>query len=419
MMIVSHDRYFLDRVATKVCELDRGRITEYPGNFSAYERQKAERQLVQQRTFEQQQSYVEDQQEFIRRYHYGQRAKQAKDREKKLARMQQDLVDRPTTLSGPAMGFADVARSGDIVIDAHELSKAYDRPLFTGLTIRVERGERVGIIGPNGCGKSTLLKVLLGLEPATSGATRLGHGVIVGYYDQKLENLPLELPAIRAAWPTADPNATEGSVRNLLARFGIRGDRAFQLVGSLSGGEKSRIALVRLVQSRPNLLVMDEPTNHLDIWACEALDRSIQEFDGTVIVVSHDRYFLNRIVERLIVLGGSSPRVIEGNYERYLEIVSQEKTRVTTTSMEQPQPARPTKQRMARKRRFPYRKTADLEKDIANQEQQLATIESNLADPNLYRDGDQVRTVRNQYDAIKTRLAELYEHWEEAVELNG
>jgi ATP-binding cassette subfamily F protein 3 len=419
MIIVSHDRYFLDRVTTKIFELDRGRITEYPGNFSAYERQRAERLLVQQRTFEQQQSYIEDQEAFIRRYQYGQRAKQAKDREKKLARIQTDLVDRPTHMSGPAMGFADAARSGDIVVDASDLGKDFGRPLFSGLTLRIERGERVGVIGPNGCGKSTLLRVLLGIEPPSSGSARLGHGVVLGYYDQKLENLPLELTAIRAAWPVADPNATEGAVRKLLARFGIRGDRAFKRVGSLSGGEKSRVALVRLVQSRPNLLVMDEPTNHLDIWACEALERSILEFDGTVIVVSHDRFFLNRVAQRLVVLGSVHPRVIEGSYDRYLEIAAEERTDSPTSEPEPSTPARPTKQRAARKRRFPYRKIADLEKDISESEQQLAKLETLMADANLYRDGEQVRNVRNQYDAIKARLAELYEHWEEAVELNG
>jgi ATP-binding cassette subfamily F protein 3 len=375
--------------------------------------------LVQQRTFEQQQTYIEDQQEFIRRYHYGQRAKQAKDREKKLARIQQELVDRPLSIAGPAMGFADASRSGDIVVDAVELGKAFGRPLFSGLTIRIERGERVGIIGPNGSGKSTLLRVLLGMEAPSYGSTRLGHGVAVGYYDQKLEQLPLELTAIRAAWPADNPDATEGSVRNLLARFGIRGDRAFQTVGSMSGGEKSRIALVRLVQSRPNLLVLDEPTNHLDLWACEALERSLLEFDGTVIVVSHDRFFLNRIAQRLIVLADSKARVIEGNYDRYLEIMAQASAADVASQSSSPAPSKPAKQRPARKRKFPYRKTADIEHDISHGEQQLASLEAQMADSNLYRDGEQVRNVRNQYDAIKARLAELYEHWEEAVELNG
>jgi ATP-binding cassette subfamily F protein 3 len=254
----------------------------------------------------------------------------------------------------------------------------------------------------------------------TSGRTRLGHGVVVGYYDQKLENLPLDLTAIQAAWPPADPDATDGSVRNLLARFGIRGERAFQKVGSLSGGEKSRVALVRLVQSRPNLLLMDEPTNHLDIWASEALERSLQDFEGTVIIVSHDRYFLNRIAERLIVLGAPNPRIIEGNYDRYVEIAAQESAAPALAfESHAAEPARLAKSRVARKRKFSYRKAADVEKDIAGLEQELAAIESRLADPNLYRDGEKVRSVRTQHDSIKARLAELYEQWEEAVELNG
>ena len=421
MIVVSHDRYFLDRVATKIFELDRGRIEVYAGNFSAYLQQKEERVQVQERTFEQQRAYIADQEEFIRRYHYGQRAKQAKDREKKLARIQEELVDRPTNISGPAMGFAEARRSGDVVIDVGDLSKSFDRPLFSDLTVRIERGERVGIIGPNGSGKSTLLRMLLGLEPPSSGVVRIGQGVVIGYYDQKLENLPLELTAIRAAWPPYDPNATEGTVRNLLARFGIRGDRAFQTVETLSGGEKSRVALVRLVQSQPNLLVLDEPTNHLDLWACEALERSLEEFEGTIIVVSHDRYFLDRVVDRLIVLGPTVPRIILGGYDRFEEINAQEQSAAAAPPMKQcvPEATRPAKQRAARRRKFPYRKTSEIEADIAAHETELEQIEFQLADPALYRDGDQVRTVRTRYAELKSSVAQLYEHWEEAMELNG
>jgi ATP-binding cassette subfamily F protein 3 len=420
MIIVSHDRCFLDRVATKIFELDRAKIDEYPGNYSAYQKQRAERQLVQQRTFEQQQEYIADQEEFIRRYHYGQRAKQAKDREKKLARIERELVDRPIATSGPAMGFAEASRSGDIVIEACELGKFFDRPLFRDLTVRVERGDRVGIIGPNGCGKSTLVKVLLGHEPASAGAARLGHGVVVGYYDQKMQGLPLDQTAIRAAWPADDPGATEQSVRNLLGRFGIRGDRAFQTLSSMSGGERSRVALVRLVQSHPNLLVLDEPTNHLDVWACEALERSIQEFDGTVIIVSHDRYFLNQVVDRLIVLGGERPRVVLGNYDRYAEIEAQEAAAVAAPAASAaPESRSQPKPRTTRKRKFPYRKAHAIEQDIAEIERDLAHAEAALADPEIYRNGEQVRTLRTKYEQLKARLADMYEHWEEAVELNG
>jgi ATP-binding cassette subfamily F protein 3 len=420
MLIVSHDRCFLDRVATKIFELDRGKLDVYAGNFSAYQRQKAERLLVQQRTYEQQQAYVEDQEEFIRRYHYGQRATQAKDREKKLARIQTQLVDRPTSIAGPVMGFAAARRSGDIVLDAQELGKSFDRPLFADLTFTLERGDRLGVIGPNGCGKSTLLQVLVGLEPASSGTVRLGHGVVVGYYDQTLESLPLDQTAIRAAWPPADPDATEGSVRAMLARFGLGGDRAFQPLGSLSGGEKSRVALVRLVVSQPNLLVLDEPTNHLDLWAREALERSLQGFAGTVIVVTHDRYFLNRVVDRLLVLGPLKPRQVLGNYERYEELQAHEAAAEQSGKPAAPaQPARNAKPRGSRKRKFPYRKLSDLETEIGHRERELSAIEAQLADPALYRNGDEVRNVRARYDELRTRLGQLYEHWEEAVEFSS
>lgn len=419
MLLVSHDRYFLDRVATKIFEMNGGRIEEYTGNFSAYQQQRTERALVQARTFEAQQAYIADQEDYIRRYHYGQRATQAKDREKKLARIQAELVERPTELRGPAMGFAAASRSGDVVVQANELAKQFDRPLFRDLTFSVERGERLGIIGPNGCGKSTLLRVLLGMESPSAGTARLGHKVVVGYYDQKLEMLPLDQTAIEAAWPRFDPKATEGTARALLARFGLTGDRVSQRVRDLSGGEKSRVALVRLVISHPNLLVLDEPTNHLDIWAREALERALQEFDGTLVVVSHDRYFLDSVVNRLLVVGSERSRLLEGNFSRYLELLARESAAATSDARTTAVAERPNKSRAPRKRKFPYRKVVDIETDIAQAEQAVIELETRLADPALYRDGEQVRSVRDRYDSLKVQLASLYEHWEEAAELNG
>ena len=180
-------------------------------------------------------------------------------------------------------------------------------------------------MGPNGSGKTTLIKTLIGREKADTGEVKLGHKVQVGYHDQGLQSLAPDTTVVRAVWPEDDPDWVEGDVRDLLARFGLTGEIVFQTVGQLSGGEKAKAALARLCATAANLLVMDEPTNHLDIWSCEALERSINEFEGTVLVVSHDRYFLNQVADRLIVLGDGRARVIEGDYETYQHLVQKEK----------------------------------------------------------------------------------------------
>ena len=216
------------------------------------------------------------------------------------------------------MHFGEVRRSGDIVLQVDELAKAYDQPLFSGLSFTLQRGRRLGIMGPNGSGKTTLLRILLGDEKPDAGTVQRGHLVEFGYYDQHLAGLADEKPVIRAVWPEADPDANEQGMRNLLGRFGLMGDQVYQPVGELSGGERSRAALARLVAQGVNVLVLDEPTNHLDLWARDALEQALLAFEGTVVVVSHDRYFLNRVVEQLIVLEGDGRcQLIHGNYDTY------------------------------------------------------------------------------------------------------
>ena len=228
---------------------------------------------------------------------------------------------------GPVMGFDEVERSGDIVIEARRLSKSFDAPLFRDLSLTVGRGECVGVIGPNGAGKTTLIKTLIGREKPDQGDSKLGHKVQVGYHDQGLRSLDADTTVVRAVWPEDDPEWVENDVRDLLARFGLRGDLAFQTVGQLSGGEKAKAALARLCATSANLLVMDEPTNHLDIWSREALERSINEFEGTVLVVSHDRYFLNQVVDRLVAISDGQARVIEGDYDTFQHMIQREKER--------------------------------------------------------------------------------------------
>jgi ATP-binding cassette subfamily F protein 3 len=425
MLIVSHDRFFLNKVVTKVFELHGGTITAYPGNYEAYTRLRHERFEQQLKTYQAQQEYIARQEDYIRRVHYGQLHKQAQSRKKALERL--DRVDRPTLVEGPHMHFGAVRRSGDVVLEVEDLAKAYDRPLFRDLSFSLRRGQRLGIMGPNGSGKTTLLRVLLGEEAPDAGQVRCGHLVAFGYYDQNLKVLPDDQPVLRAVWPHQDPDATDQAMRDLLARFGLVGEQIHQRVGDLSGGERSRAALARLVALGVNVLVLDEPTNHLDLWACEALEQALLDFEGTAIVVSHDRYFLNRVVDLLLVLERDGRvQVIHGNYdtyERMRALPAENAAPVSAKQAADPAPAGAedgtATARLKRKRRFPYRKVEDLEADIAAEETRVRDLERLLASPDLYRDGDMVKATTRAFEDTKARLRELYEHWEEAVELNG
>jgi ATP-binding cassette subfamily F protein 3 len=419
MLIVSHDRYFLDKVVNKIFELYQGRLSSYPGNYRAYVRLRQERYELQLKTWEAQREYIDKQEEYIRRVHYGQLHKQAQSRQKQLDRLER--VERPVLIEAPQMHFGAVRRSGDVVLHVEDLAKSYGTPLFQNLSFDLKRGQRLGIMGPNGSGKTTLLRILLGEEKADQGKVEIGHLVDFGYYDQQLDILQPDVSVLDAVWPDHDQEAKAQDMRNLLGRFGLTGDQFSQKVGALSGGERSRAALARLVALGANVLVLDEPTNHLDLWACDALEHALLEFEGTVIVVSHDRYFLNRVVDLLIALEGNSDvQVIHGNYDTY------ERMRTLRNEEEpvrrQEEPARrsaATADKLRRKRRFPYRKVEDLEADIAAAETRLREVEQLLASPSLYREGNKIQETTAEFEQIKRDLQQLYEHWEEAVELNG
>ncbi len=410
MLIVSHDRFFLDKVVTKVYELHRNRINVYPGNFKQYWRLREERYEAELKAFEAQKEYIEKQEEYIRRVHYGQLHKQAASRQKQIDKIER--LEAPTKISSPLMHFGSVRRTGDLVLQVEDLTKAYDRPLFKNLSFDLPRGRRLGIMGPNGSGKTTLLRVLLGQETADSGKVQRGALVELGYYDQHLQSLPADKPVIRAVWPEDDPEIVEQRMRDLLGRFGLVGDQVNQIVGRLSGGEKSRAALARLVALGVNVLVLDEPTNHLDLWACDALEQALLEFEGTVIVVSHDRYFLNRVVDLLLVLDGQgNVEVIHGNYDTYELMRSQKEAALAEKAKAKERDAArhkggnnnnnsgATKQK--RKRKHPYRKVEDLEADIAVTEAELIELEQLLASPELYRDGEKVKETTKAFEDTK------------------
>lgn len=414
-VVVSHDRFLLDRVTTQTWELLHSRIDEFSGNYTQYQRQKSERLEVQRRTFEKQQEEIARLEDFIRRNHYGQKAAQAEDRRKKLAQIER--VDRPRDLDVPPMAFSDVQRCGDIVLRVQRLSKSFEKPVFQDVSFQIERGQRWGILGKNGSGKTTLLRCLLEEGFGDQGSVRWGTGVQVGYFDQHLQCIAESLPPIDAVRP---PNLdmTDQERRNLLARFGITGDTALQPVTRLSGGQRNRVALARLAASQANTLIMDEPTNHLDLWSREALAIALLAFEGTVVVVSHDRYFLNQLCDHLLVLEGDRTRVVAGNYDTYRmllessgptnDIANQAPDNRRHAAVE---PSRP-------KRKFPYRKMEDIEAEIGQREANLKQIELDLANPEVLRNRERVLEATRRMEDETEKIKQLYEHWHEASERN-
>ncbi len=422
MIVVSHDRYFLDTVTNHTLELFHGTVDSYAGNFSAYWRQKAERLLIQRRTYQKQRAEMEKMKEFIRRNAYGQKHAQAEDRRKKLERI--EPVDPPREIAAPAMAFPAAERSGDIVFRAEGLSKSYHRPLFENLTFEVTRGQRWAVLGPNGSGKTTLLRCLLGEVAPDAGRVVVGHGVECGYFDQQLHTLRHDAPAVDAIRPRRIDFDGQ-KCRNLLARFGLSGDVALQPVESLSGGERCRAALARLAAAGANVLILDEPTNHLDLWARDALEKALLDFDGTVLFVSHDRFFIDQVADHLLVVEPDRFRVVEGNYQTYLHLVRRGLAADTAVAGRPPAADKRARARpqaggtsLSRKRRFPYRKVEQIEAEIFQKESRIEECHAALADPQVLRDGDRVRRLKAQIDREQEALTVLYEHWEEASELN-
>jgi ATP-binding cassette subfamily F protein 3 len=412
ILVVSHDRYFLDKVTTRTLELFRGTIESYAGNYSAYRRQKVERLEVQRRTFERQQTEIAKMEDFVRRHHHGQKHAQAEDRRKKLERIER--VAAPREIAAPPMRFPAADRCGDVAIRVERLAKAYDQPLFANLTFDVLRGEKWGVLGPNGSGKTTLLRCLLGEVEQDDGAVSFAAGVNVAYFDQGLECLASDQAVVDAIRPQYK-EFTEEARRDLLARFGVIGDMAFQKVNELSGGERNRVALAMLAGLNANLLVLDEPTNHLDLWARGALEKAIREFDGTVVFVSHDRYFINQVADHLLVVEPDRFRVVDGGYDTYLHLARQSAAAVLN---EKPKPAKATRRRQSdrKKRKFPYRKIEDLETDVAHAEQAIAALHEKLSSPDVLRDGELVKAIQKDLQLQQSHLSQLVQHWEVAME---
>ena len=421
MIIASHDRYFLDKTTDRTLELFQGTAESYSGSFSAYQRQKVDRLQTQRRTYERQQTEIAKMEEFVRRNQYGQKHAQAEDRRKKIDRIER--VPRPREISAPSMGFPTDKRCGDIVVRAEHLEKCFETSLFQDLSFDILRGQKWGILGPNGCGKTTLMRCILGDVSPDEGHVVVGKGVVMGYFDQKLAGIVEGESLIESIRPDQG-QVVEREQRDLLARFGLVGDIVNQAVSSLSGGERNRAGLARLATQKANFLLLDEPTNHLDLWARDALERSLNEFGGTVMLVSHDRYLLNRVTDHLIVVENGRFRIIEGNYDTYLNLRS-DKRRVGSSESARGQHSavsRNRKQKTVASRRnwvFSYRKAEEIEQEIAEREKNLEQLHGDLTTPAILRDGSRVKELKEMVQVQRQMLEQLYAHWEEAIERNA
>ncbi|MEO8430037.1 MAG: ABC-F family ATP-binding cassette domain-containing protein [Acidobacteriota bacterium] len=313
-LVVTHDRRFLDRVAEEIIDLEGGRLSSYGGGYTSYKRQKAERILTATRAFEKQQDFIDKEKEYIRRNIAGQNSRQAKGRRTKLERV--EVLDRPTDdVTAVAFRFDAARIGGRSFLRTRHLDAGYaaGAPIVRDVSFELLRGERMAILGENGTGKTTLLKTLAGRLPALTGSVQTGHDVTVGYYDQELKDLDPKKRAIDAVWDQ-NPDATEEVMRSYLARFAFRGDEVFSPISGLSGGEKGRLTLAVVMMQRHNLLLLDEPTNHLDLDSREALEESLDGFPGSIVFVSHDRAFIDRLATRVLDLRAGRAVAMDGNY---------------------------------------------------------------------------------------------------------
>lgn len=432
-VIISHDRYLLDRVVTKIIEIEDHTTTVYPTNYTNYAQAKRIRQLQAVRDYEKQSAWLSHQRDYIAKVKYAKdSAKQARGRQKYLDRMEADgkILDKPKGDSARLkLHFNRDVGGGDMVIRCEKAGKAFgDVVLISGLDFEMTRGEKVGIIGPNGVGKTTLLRMLLGQTPPTAGQVRLFQNLSVGYYDQEHRDLDESLSVIEAVRQVR-PEISEAEARSYLALFLFRGDSVFKRVGSLSGGEQSRVLLARVVWQSPQVLILDEPTNHLDIPAREALEEALTLFPGSILMVSHDRYFLDRVAERLLVLPERGRHeLVAGNWTAYSDLLAKREEAAKLEKDRERAAAREASQRRANqsegasgskpKSRSKYvaKRIEALESQIISQESRLKELESSFADPAIMKDAARSKQLHDEYHALKSSLEDLNAEWEAAIE---
>jgi ATP-binding cassette subfamily F protein 3 len=406
VVVISHDRYLLDRAVEEIVEMTSGGLEFYAGRYSSYVVQKEERLARQRKQYELQQEQIRRTEEFIRRNIAGQKTKQAQSRRKALEKMKR-IAPPPSRRKQIRPHLRASGREGRVALSYEHVSKSYSgQVLFRDISFAVERGERVALLGPNGTGKSTLLKMAIGLESPDEGLCQLGHNVHIGYYEQDLAGLGRTGTILEEVWKSK-PDLLEPNLRSYLARFLFQGDEVDRPVGTLSGGEQSRVALARLMLQEANLLLLDEPTNHLDIAARDALEGVLSEYDGTILLVSHDRYFLDMTVDRILHLEDGRLREYLGNYHSYREKRALEEAALRERKGRRKAAVRKPKRTAAGN----AKKLESLEGEIAYLEKELEELDRLLENPELSTDWQALRSLHGQRQDLGRKLDRLLQDW--------
>lgn len=423
LFIISHDRYFLDKLVNQIFELENKKLTLYRSNYSDYVRRKKENIQIAQHHYEQQQKEIQRQEEIIAKYRSFNREKsikKAESRQKMLDKIER--IQAPTTQL-PTLRFKiqPQIKSGRDVLKVENLSKSFgEKKLFSDISFQVYRQDHIGIIGPNGVGKSTLFKTILEEISPDKGKVIWGHNVYPSYYDQLQDSLNKNNTILQEVW-SVKPSASQIEIRNILGAFLFSGDDVFKSISSLSGGEKSRVSLAKLMLSEANLLFMDEPTNHLDIATKEVLEDALCQYEGTLMVISHDRYFLNKVANKIYRMEQGTIEEYLGNYEYYVEKIKQqqlleesERTQpiINKTQLKQERKETRENRQLMKKQQ---QKINDLENKVSDLEQRISETELMMCQPDFYNNNEKALKITKEYESAKKQLKVIMNQWEKEM----